>query len=627
MIDWTKVTAFDFETSGTLPEYALQPWRVKTGDAWITSLATIRPAGSSYVKGGSLSPSKEHLTELLTQAQATGGYIVGWNTVFDISWLLAMGLRDDVFKCKWLDGMLLWRHLEIEPEYDTVKGKKRSFGLKSAVAEFIPQHAGYEANVDFHATDADSLAALHEYNVQDTLFTFLIARGLFAQLSPRQQNAALIEAEILPFLAEANLEGMLVDTLAANELATNLENIAHARLEELTPHGVTESVVRSPKQLAALMFGDGGGWQLTPHKQTASGANATDKEALHELALVDPRARLLREYREALNNRKKFADTPLESVAYNGDHRTHPSAIPFGTYSGRVTYSSSQGANKAKRQTGFALHQEKRGAEYRAILIPPPGYTLVEFDAAGQEYRWMAIASKDPTMLSLCQAGQDPHSFMGAAIAEVDYHELVGSVRSGDKVAKERRQLGKVANLSLQYRTSAPKLRTVARVQYGLPMELPEAQKIHRTYLSTYEKVPHYWATAIVRAQKNGYVETFAGRRVSLTDKWNGPLAWSMESTAINYRIQGTGADQKYLALKVIKDYLNYVGGRFAWDLHDGIYLYIPDEVAMEAARTIKDLLDNLPYAEAWGFTPPIPLPWDCKMGGSWGDLREVEFE
>jgi hypothetical protein len=31
----------------------------------------------------------------------------------------------------------------------------------------------------------------------------------------------------------------------------------------------------------------------------------------------------------------------------------------------------------------------------------------------------------------------------------------------------------------------------------------------------------------------------------------------------------------------------------------------------------------QLPYREAWGFTPPIPLPWDCKYGGGWGALKE----
>jgi hypothetical protein len=102
-------------------------------------------------------------------------------------------------------------------------------------------------------------------------------------------------------------------------------------------------------------------------------------------------------------------------------------------------------------------------------------------------------------------------------------------------------------------------------------------------------------------------------------------MQWSMGSTSINYRIQGTGADQKYLALSVIRPYLTSIGGYFAWDLHDGIYLWIPTGQVQRAQRDIKYLLDNLPYQKAWGFTPPIPMPWDCKHGTTWGNLKEVK--
>ena len=40
----------------------------------------------------------------------------------------------------------------------------------------------------------------------------------------------------------------------------------------------------------------------------------------------------------------------------------------------------------------------------------------------------------------------------------------------------------------------------------------------------------------------------------------------------------------------------------------------------------MKPMLDNLPYKEAWGFTPPIPMPWDCKVGKAWGRLKEQKF-
>ena len=71
-----------------------------------------------------------------------------------------------------------------------------------------------------------------------------------------------------------------------------------------------------------------------------------------------------------------------------------------------------------------------------AVVCAPPNHRMIEFDAASQEFRWMAIASGDPTMLGLCQPGEDAHSYMGAAIAGVDYRELVERVHAKDKEAK-----------------------------------------------------------------------------------------------------------------------------------------------------------------------------------------------
>lgn len=625
--DDTKFIAFDFETSGELPEYALQPWRVAQGKAWATSLVWCERMGGKLVVDGGLSPSVDMMRDMLRYAIENKLTICGWNTVFDIQWLMAYGLTELCLQAKWLDGMLLWRHYFIEPEYDMDKGKKKSYGLKACVAEYLPSYAGYEEDIDFHSTDPDDLKRLHEYNVRDTMFTLRLCKKWYNKLAEDEQRlrAALIEADCLPLVAKANLDGMVVDTLAAAELSAKLDDDAARALEILAPHGVTEKVVRSPIQLSKLLFDE---WKLpvlkeNTGKKTGKVSRATDKEVLHELAFKDERAKTLREYREALNNKTKFATAPLMSVEYNGDGRTRPQAIVFGTYSGRLTYGSKQGRNKDERQTGFALHQEKRGKEFRGIIQAPQGYTLMEFDASGQEFRWMAIASGDETMLELCLPGEDPHSYMGAQINDLSYEELIQLVRDEDPIGKAARQLGKVANLSLQYRTSAAKLRVVARVQYNLPMELPEAQVIHRTYQIAYPGVPRYWQKQISMTKRLGYVETFAGRRVQVTGSWSGTNAWSMGSTAINYRIQGTGADQKYLALSVLRPYLTKIGAYFGWDLHDGIYMYVPDAQVARAASEIPKILGNLPYKKAWGFTPPIPLPWDCKIGASWGSLKE----
>lgn len=656
-MDWDDIRhqAFDFETSGTLPEYALQPWRMRQHNdtlitydewqhhyhgepvedrtkAWATSLVWTTHDGERLTAHGGLMPSKRDIARMLEDAIKNKRRLLGWNTTFDIMVCLGYGLEDLVMEAKFLDGMLLWRHAFIEPEYEEKGPNKKSYGLKAAVAEFMPSQAGYEEDVDFHDRDPAVRKKLHSYNMRDTAFTHACARHAWGLLNNRQRRAAMIEAESLPQVALANFRGMMVDTFATRELQAKLDHEADECLTLLAPLGVTEKIVRSPIQLGKLIFDE---WKLPVLKEnkskiTGNISRSTDKEVLHELSFIDPRAKTLRQYREALNNKTKFADTPLKSCLYNEDECTHPSGIIFGTYSGRMTYGSKQGKGVKAVQTGFALHQEKRGAEFRAILRAPPGYTLVEFDAAGQEFRWMAIASRDEQMLQLCRPGEDPHSFMGAAIAERDYKHLIKSLESPTKEiakqAKSDRQLGKIANLSLQYRTSAKKLRVVARVQYDLPMELPQAERIRETYLRTYKGVPRYWEQQIAATKRNGYVETFAGRRVVVKGNWAGMFGWSMGSTAINYRIQGTGADQKYLAMLVVKDYVRSIGAYFAWDLHDGLYFYVPDDKVQEALVEMKKRLDNLPYKEAWGLEPPIPLPFDAKVGPSWGQLREHHF-
>jgi DNA polymerase-1 len=250
----------------------------------------------------------------------------------------------------------------------------------------------------------------------------------------------------------------------------------------------------------------------------------------------------------------------------------------------------------------------------------------MEFDAAGQEFRWMAIASKDPTMLSLCLPGEDPHSFMGSRIApEWEYRALISAVKAGNKEAENVRKSGKVGNLSLQYRTRPPRFTSTARVDYGIDMNLKQGEHICRVYLNTYKGVPNYWNNQITNTKKSGYVETMAGRQVQVIGDWTGKMRWSMESTSINYPIQGTGAEQKYLAIACVKDYVLSIGGKFLLDMHDGLYWLIPDDKVKEAAIKIKNKLDNLPYKQAWGLVPPIPLPWDCKVGTSWGNLKDFQ--
>ena len=207
---------------------------------------------------------------------------------------------------------------------------------------------------------------------------------------------------------------------------------------------------------------------------------------------------------------------------------------------------------------------------------------------------------------------------MAAVIVAVDAEDVFRRV-------ERIRDAGKFGNLSCQYRIGDKTLMTRARVQHGILMDLAQASHTNYVYKRSYPGVPRYWRDAIEKVKQCGYAETFAGRRVQVVGDWE-RYEWQMGSTAINYVIQGTGGDMKYLALSVMSDYLTDVGGRFLLDLHDGTFFEVPDRHVTEFCVKGKRLLDNLPYTEAWGFTPPIPLNWDCKMGKSWGALKEVKL-
>jgi hypothetical protein len=192
--DDARTVAFDFESSGQLPEYALQPWRLHQGKFWATSISVIMRTTSLTPWMSKLWPSVDDMRAFLEAAIANDWLVVMWNGVFDVSILIAYGLRDLVYKVRWLDGLLLWKHLEIDPEYDVDKPKKKSYSLKpDAVHRFIPGSSPTPLAPTRSTSTAairQELAKLQHYNNRDSVRTWVIAKMIWEQLTERQREAA-----------------------------------------------------------------------------------------------------------------------------------------------------------------------------------------------------------------------------------------------------------------------------------------------------------------------------------------------------------------------------------------------------------------------------------------------------
>jgi DNA polymerase I-like protein with 3'-5' exonuclease and polymerase domains len=335
-----RLAGFDVETWGTDPAYALQPFRVRTGDAWLTA-AVFKAEGSTGLKALRSPKMVEKLRCCLKWAAKNNVTVVGWNTSFDCAWLIALGLREEVFACKWLDAMLLYKHIAQHPTFESYDTRVQaiSFGLKAAVAQYLPDRAGYEKDVDFGASDPEILARLLEYNEMDVDCTLALTELFWKTMSADQRRAALIEAAAIPMVAEVTAAGISIDMAAVADLELSLRSrlLDLRRVLDQTAPELTDAALASPTQLRKILYTD---WGLKPTHFTNTGAASTDREALIDLAQHDERAALVNEYRETRNNLTKFVVATRESVVYNDDGCIHPSVRIYGTYSGRFTVST-----------------------------------------------------------------------------------------------------------------------------------------------------------------------------------------------------------------------------------------------------------------------------------------------
>jgi hypothetical protein len=636
-----KLCGLDLETPQVQPEFGLQPWRAATGEATIKTVAVWSEDGR--LRKTKRMPTTENFRQLLQVAADRKYLMCTWNGVFDLAWLCALGLLPEVKACNWMDGILLLKRLETwrAREYGGI-----GYGLKSAVAERWPEHAGYEGAVDVVKVPEteEEWKAMTSYNIMDSCFTALLCREYLTRMTASERHGALIECRGMPDTAMSYINGVHINYAALEPFAKDVaerRDAARALAWDASPadtkaqlaidalsgdpkadgsvFGKDDCIMKSPIKLRKLLYED---WGCDVEIITPKGAPSTNKEALMKLAISHPkdeRFGALMALRKCNTQQSKFIDAVHKSMEYHGEPITRPMPTMSGTYSGRFTYSSSQGTGKGRCQTGVALHQWERGPAARNVLTAPPGFLLAEFDFSGQEMRLMAMESEDEVMTRLFLDGGDGHAYMGASIEGLEY-DYVRFEADTDPVAKAARNMGKFANLSLQYRIGVNSIMSRALTQYGLQLWQARAQHIKDTYLKTYRRVPEYWKKAIRMAEEAGYAETRGHRRIILDNL----SKYEQQQTAINVPIQGTGGDMKALALATASPYFNE-DCIYGWDLHDALFVYIrDDDDAMRKVLFLKKLLSNLPYKKMWGWEPEIPLPVDAKLGKTWAALKGV---
>lgn len=612
--------ALDLETapnSGDLSNgWALEPWRARQGKARITSLAVY----GDKVQKQIIDPDRNDLIALLEELDGEEVY-AHW-AIFDIAWLIASiepnkmaRLHRAVTRVRWRDTALLAKWC--------INGRKAddmhfSYALLNLINVFKAK-MGYEGADEFiRMKQAEALEQNEEYwqkrGLQDVLWTYRLAKFLESQLPPVCRRGFIIEQRALAQMANSWLIGIYVNEDALKKAESQIESDIAAGCAAL---GLSEAVVGSPAQLGRVVFGS---WGYQPLGLTPGGQPKADADTWIILAYQhgDERLKTLLKTRQALTLRSKYIRTAYDALAHTGDGYLYGKPQLFGATSGRLTMSSE---TIKGIKVSIAQHQIPRKDKIiRAYLSPPPGYKIFETDANAQESRIMGIWSRDEEHIRVFNSGINFHSNMACEIYSIPYETFQDRLAKGDLQTIEFRQMGKLTNLSCNYRIGGKKLALKSLTEYDSFMTEMDGRKLTRTFQRKYPGVPAYWSAIIEFARQNGYAYTLAQRRWKVpVEMLNSGDAWKVEGTIISHPIQGTGGEMFLAAISQVPD------ARMQTSLHDGIFWMVEDSPAgQQEADDILQRMNATPYAKLWDIDElPIPLLYDgTKLGSSYADVK-----
>ena len=605
--------SLDCETSpvqGDLSNgYALEPWRVRQRKAFISSIACVSDDGFEI---NIERPNKPRLISLMEQLD--GKEVYCHNGIFDVAWIIA-SVEDDrtksvpsfIRRIKWRDTMLLCKWIV---NGQTAEDMRFSYSLRNLVGQFLkdaPGTAEYLQMKDNVTLDPNN-PYWSKRGILDAIKTLELAKFLETKLKPEQRRGFIIEQRNISYMANSWLMGVRVDMPAFEEAE---RFYLQEQKEQLQATGLNISIeaLSSPTQLSRILYSDLG---MPVIAKTPSGNPSTSEDTLLLLAyqMNDKRLNSLVKAKKATTVLSKYIKTAKAALERTGDGYMYGVPKIFGANTGRFTMSNE---TLKEQKVSIAMHQiPRRDKKIRAYMRPPEGMLLSENDAMAQEFRIMAIWSRDENMIRIINNNIDPHAWMAEQIYGTPWEKINIGRKSGDKEAEEIRQNGKLLNLSSNFRIGGKAFARKSFTEYEKWMSEQDGYDMQRIFKRAYTGVPKYWDAIISFAKANGYTYTLAQRRFKI-HKWDGRDAWKSEGIAISMPIQGTAGEHLHGGMTSVHDHA------LMTTLHDAMFFAVHSE---EEAIEINSKLNSVKFDELWNVELPVALPFEHKIGQSFADVK-----
>ena len=371
---------------------------------------------------------------------------------------------------------------------------------------------------------------------------------IFGLTSP----VAIIEMAFVQEVAKIELAGTPVDVQEIDRLLKELERKRQRLVMDFMSRYRVDPL--SPKQVGKFLK-DRVGLDLP---KTEKGNISTDDKTLSEFAHIREVSQILE-----IRHIKKIIDKIQEIKEHAKNGRVYPEFRQIGAVTGRMSSSHPNVQNIPR--------------DLRSLFKAQEGNLLVVADFSQIELRIASEYVGDKNMIKAFKEGKDLHKYTASLVLE----------KPEEEISKEERQLAKAMNFGLIYGISAKGLSAYAKSSYGVDLSVDQAQVLRSKffrYFSAFER----WHEKVKRILKDkGEIKghTLIGR----------PYRAETFTDAVNYPIQGTGADMLKLAVLMLGVELKKRGlsGKVVNLVHDEIVVECPSEEAHETKEALEKAMKS----------------------------------
>lgn len=444
----------------------------------------------------------------------------------------------------------------------------------------------YELVAHYGPADADITLRLYYWCLQNKLLETYNAQRVFD-----------LEVNFAKVVAYSEFWGYHIDVAQLPALEKDILDGMHTEQSELYRIAGKEFNANSSKQLQQIMYEDLKMPPMDDKKSTAKeilGAYA--KQTDSDGNPLYPFAYHLLEYRKYESVYKNFLKKKDNYISPDG--YVFAEVQQLGTNTGRVSI----------KEPNYQSYNDV----VKQRVTGRPGYYIFDCDFAQIEYRVLAsMAGQEALIKAFDDPDLDYHTHQAARMFSVPYAA----------VSKKLRQQSKGINFGLPYGMGDESL---GKRVFGTksPENTAKAADLRKRFFEGQEKIQDFFTRVRENGVRNGYTETWLGRR-----RYYHKTVFSdgaIRRQAGNHVIQGTAADIWKTAVvrffnRVVKE------GWLGKVLFDG---FIHDELMGECSVDI----DPYEFIKAWREEYELSIDKFCKLyagfgwGNSWYEAKKADY-